>query len=122
MILNSSNIEKLVLFNSEILNKLPHLANEINQWKLGQINPSLRPMAQKAKLDILNKLSEEDLVIIKNILKTSSLEVEKLNYNLIKNHTSNLFKIETELNDNNFMIGEFCLYRDDNSLYICSWR
>lgn len=121
MTLNSSNIEKLVLFNSEITNNLPNLSNEISQWKLGQIYPKLKPLAQKLKIDILNKLTNEDLLMIQTHLKLPHLKIEKLNYNLVKNNISTIHEIKNILSDD-VLLNNFCIYRNDQSLYVSSWR
>lgn len=123
MILNSSNIEKLVLLNSEITNVLTNLVDEINQWRFGQLYPKLKPLAQKAKIDILNKLTKNDLNLIQKHLNLPSLDVEKLDYSIIKNHNSTIYEIEKTLNDNDdVLLGNFCFYRNGDSIYISSWR
>jgi hypothetical protein len=122
MILNSTNIEDLVLRNPGLLNKLSHYRDQIEQWKLGQLVPALRPMGQKAKLDLLNKLTEGDLEIIRNYLKVNSLVLESLDYATVKNHTTTVFDAEELLNGANVMLNDFCVARDGDQLYICTWR
>lgn len=122
MILNSSNIEDVVLRNSGLLNKLSHHKDHIQQWTLGQMIPALRPTGQKAKIDLLNKLTEGDLEVIREYLKLDSLTIEMLDYTMVKNHTTNVADIEGFLNGGNVMLNDFCVAREGEQLYICTWR
>lgn len=122
MILNSHNIEDLVLRNPGLLNKLSHLNDQIQQWKLGQIVPALRPTGQKAKLDLLKKLTESDVLIIRDYLKMESLTLETIEYATVKNFTTNIVKVEELLNGGDIMLGDFCVARDGDQVYICTWR
>lgn len=122
MILNSTNIEDLVLRNPGLLNKLPHHRNQIEQWKLGQMVPALRPMGQKAKLDLLNALTEGDLEVIRDYLKLNSLTLEALDYATVKNHITTVSKAEELLNGGKVMLNDFCVARDGEQLYISTWR
>jgi hypothetical protein len=122
MILNSSNIEDLVLRNPGLLNKLSHYRDQIEQWKLGQMIPALRPMGQKGKLDLLKKLTEGDVKVIRDYLKLDSLTLETLEYATVKNHTTTISDAEDLLNSRNVMLRDFCIARDGEQLYICTWR
>lgn len=122
MILNSKNIEELVLNNPGLLNKLHHLKTYIDQWKLGQMVPALRSTGQKAKLDLLNTLSIDDIKIIRNYLNVDAITVEKLEYSTIKNYVINIRDSEKFLNKSNMLFGDFCISRDGDQLYLCSWR
>jgi hypothetical protein len=122
MILNSNNIEDLVLKNSSVVNSLSHFRNLIDQWKLGQMIPALRPTGQKAKIDLLNKLTNEDIEIIKKINNLNHLTLEKLDYSSISFNTTNIFEADKLLNNGETMLGDFCINRDGDQLYICTWR
>jgi hypothetical protein len=122
MILNSSTIEELVLRNPGVLNKLSHHNNPINQWKLGQVIPALRETGNRAKLDLLNAITEGDLEIIRQHLELDSLVVEKLDYAAFKHHTTNIFDVEDLLNGGGVVLTDFCIARDGEQLYISTWR
>jgi hypothetical protein len=119
IILNFNTIEE-ILKNNQLTNQLPHLQNEIHTWKLGQFAPSLRAVAQKAKLDFLNKLTEKDIIAIQEYLGVQSIVIEKLDYNLIKNHIMNISNIEENLNNMNVLTKDFCVYREADLVYISS--
>lgn len=122
MILNSYNIEDIVLRNPGLLNKLSHHKDQIQQWTLGQMIPALRSTGQKAKIDFLNKLTKEDLDVIREHLNLKFLTIESLDYSIVKNHTSNITDIENFLNIDNVMLNDFCVSREGEQLYICTWR
>jgi hypothetical protein len=122
MILNSNNVENLVLENPGLLKKLPHLASLAGQWKLGKFVPALTATAKKAKIDFLNGLSAEDTELIRAHLGLSSLVVERLDYALVKNHVLNIDAAQTTLNELRLEAVDFCIDRKGCSLYVCSWK
>jgi hypothetical protein len=121
MILNSVTIEDLVFRNSSVTNKLPHHKDHFQQWNLGQMVPALRSMGQKAKLDLLNTLSEEDLKIIEACLDLT-LTIEKIDYCTLKDYTFDIENAENFVNGDGVMLNDFCLSRDGDRVYLCTWR
>jgi hypothetical protein len=123
MILNYNNIEDLVLKNNNLLNKLPHhLRIPSEQWKLGQMIPALRATGQKAKLDFLNSLTPADLKIIQSFFNFDHLTLEKLDYSKVKNHIVDFNNLNDWLNQTDWILNDFCICRDDQQIYISTWR
>lgn len=120
MQINFSNIQQLIFQDSELQSKLPEFKDLFQQWKLGQFVPSLRPMAQKALLDLLNQLGCEQIHILELYFKTS-ITIEKLNHTLFDNYVLPLSEADEQIGDLGIE-GEMFLHRDENHVYIGVWR
>ncbi len=115
-----SNVELLVFKNTEVQKRLPEFKDLFQQWKLGLFAPSLRPMAQKALLDLLNQLGDEQIRTLETYFGTS-VSVEKLDYTLTKSYKMSLLELENQIEFLGIE-GEMFLHRDANHLYIGFWR
>lgn len=92
------------------------------QWKLSQRFPFMRSMGQKAILDFLNSLNDEHTQILEEYFQ-DHVVVEKLNYKTVLNLKVPLE--ETAICEKLCSIGGFHYFntwRDENHLYITSWR
>jgi hypothetical protein len=120
MKLDFSNVQELIFKDFEAQKLMPKFKDLFQQWKLGQFVPGLRPMAQKALLDLLNQLEEEDIRILEIYLGTT-ISVEKLDYTLVKTHKVELSNAQEKVECLD-LEGELFLYRDANYLYIGDWK
>jgi hypothetical protein len=114
--LNINNVEELILKDSSLINKLPHLRDFAYQWKLSQAIFTLKPMGQKAKFDLLNKLTEDDLVVIQEHLGVALL-LDKVDYHRVKNYS-----VKISQTDSLLLFNDFCISRNEDQLYISTWR
>lgn len=119
--LNFANVQELVFKNPDIHALLPECRDRFQQWKLGQSIPSLRPIAQKAFLDFLNNLTPEQIKILENYFK-DTVEVERLDYTLIKNYKVSVSESEDWIQKIGDLDGEIVLYRDADTVYISVWK
>jgi len=115
-----SNVEKLIFQDLELQKKLSEFKDLFQQWKLGLIAPSLRPMAQKALLDLLNQLGDEHIRTLEKHFGTT-VKVEKLDYTLIKSYKVSISEAQKQIECLGIE-GEMFLHRDANHLYIGTWR
>ncbi len=115
-----SNVQQLIFSDTEIQKKLPEFNDLFQQWKLGLFAPSLRPMAQKAQLDLLNQLGDEHIRTLETHFGTT-VTVEKLDYTLIKSYTVSLLDAQEQIECLGIE-GEMFLHRDANHVYIGVWR
>lgn len=113
-------IQQLVFSDLEVQKLFPEFKDLFQQWKLGLLVPSLRPMAQKAQLDLLNQLGHDHVRILEQYFGTS-VEVVKLDYTLIKDHKVLLKDLENHIECLGIE-GEMFLHRDANHIYIGTWR
>lgn len=120
MQIDFSNIRQLIFQDAELQLKLPEFKDLFQQWKLGQFVPSLRPMAQKALLDLLNQLGYEQIRTLESYFKTS-ITIEKLNYTLFDSYKMSLSEADEQIK-NMDINGEMFLHRDANHVYIGVWR
>jgi hypothetical protein len=115
-----SNVQKLIFSDPDVQAKLPEFRDLFQQWKLGLFAPSLRPMAQKAQLDLLNQLGDEHVRTLETHFGTT-VKVEKLDYTLIKSYKVSLLDAQEQIECLGIE-GEMFLHRDANYLYIGTWR
>ena len=119
IVINFSSVEKLFK-DVNIRELLPEFKDLFDKWKLGQFAPSLRPMVQKALLDLLNQLNQQHISKLESYLN-DSIKVEKLDYTLVKNYQTSLGDAQERLNSLD-LNGELFLYRNANQLYLATWR
>jgi hypothetical protein len=115
-----SNIEKLIFWDIELQNKFPEFKELFDKWKLGLSAPSLRPIAQKALIDLLNQLDDEYVRILESHFGTT-VEISKIDHTLIRSYKIPLLDAQDHIKCWDFS-GEMFLHRDANHLYIGFWR
>ena len=123
MLLKYDNVENLVFNNNTIAAKLSESAKAyINTWKLGQRIPTLRPMGQKAKIDFLRNLSDEDKLVISKLLR-EEITIQKLDYTIIENHTIRISDSEDYFSKlGEILAKDVFISRDSDHLYISIWK
>lgn len=109
--------QELIFEDDQAKSLFPEFKDIFYQWKLGKIAPSLRPTAQKAVLDFLNKINVNHLEMLSSYFKEEVI-VEKLDNFLIKTVE---FKINEDV-DLSGLMGELFAYRSEDKIYIGAWR
>lgn len=121
--LNFSNVEELIFSNEEIHHLLPaYFFSYFEQWKLSKRLPMLRSFGKSAILDFLNQLNDAHILTLENYFGERIL-VEKLHYNIVSNLKISLKEKEIceklcGLASHNY----FCVWRDEEFLYVTLWR
>jgi|688.fasta_scaffold719042_3 hypothetical protein len=123
IILNFSNVEDLIFYDSSLHKKLsPDFFSIFEQWKLSKRISYLRDMGKRSLLDFLNLIDDENLKILEEHFN-NKVVVEKLDYNIVEN-----FKIPLEESNicdtlcNIVGYNYYNTWRDDQFLYITFWR
>jgi hypothetical protein len=117
LIIDFYNIEELVFNNQDIRYSLNKYFEIFNDWVQCKIFGN-RSKINQLKIDLLNKLTEEDIEKISNYY----------NYNiLIKKNCSNITNnIVFDLNNfDSFNIEsykDFCIFRDAEKVFMTCWR
>lgn len=119
--LNFANVQELVFRNPDIHSLLLEYQDCFQQWKLGQMIPSLRPTAQKALLDFLKNLTIDQITILETYWQ-DTVKVERLDYTLIKNYKVSVSESEDWIQKIDGLEGEIVLYRDADTVYISCWK
>ncbi|MHA2046003.1 MAG: hypothetical protein ACW99G_14520 [Candidatus Thorarchaeota archaeon] len=115
--INLQNIEELVFLDRNLQREIPECKPLFDQWKLAQMTPSLKSMGKRAKLDLLNRLSEFE-EILSGYFKTS-ITIDKLDYHIVKNLE---FAIDdVQITDTEGYL-DFSVSRIGEHLYISFWR
>lgn len=116
--LNFASVQELVFQDPNVQALLIECQDLFQQWKLGQIVPALRPTARKAELDLLNRLTKDQIRTLENYWG-KPVEVERLDYSMIKTLTVKLEEAQDQLAG---LEGEIFLYRDADNVYIGAWK
>lgn len=120
IVLNFSNVEELVLFNSSLHNELPDLKPLFNQWKLAQRTPGLKTMQQRLVLEFLDQLTDKHILVIEKRIG-DQISVEKISWREFTWIQANINTLENELNRQT-MEGELFGYREGDLVYIGCWN
>lgn len=112
IVINLSNVEDIIFYNTEIKNKLPKYKNFFDSWELSQRVSGLRQLKTTTLLDFLNSISSDE---IEEVLQTQVI-IESINTKIVENSEYCLDDIELN------WYGEFCLYRNSDKVYITCWR
>ena len=121
MILNFSNIENYIFEDLNSQKLLPQFYPYFEQWRLARRLPILKQLGRQAVLDVLNQISDEDIVALEQYFG-KSISIDKLEYSVIKNIqvpvNSDLCDLLCELRGFNY----FSTWRDQDHIYISLWR
>ena len=122
--LNFSNVEELVFYDKKAQGMLPPSYFSIfEQWRIAKRMPMLKSIGKQAVLDLLNTLTESDIVSLETYFQ-ESVFLEKLNYSITRNlkvplaETKDICNSLCDITDVNY----FSTWRDDEYLYISFWR
>jgi len=118
--INPDNIEELIFYDKNVQKLLPRYKNFFDQWQMAQRIPGLQSLGKRTILELLNKLSNEDVEILETLFK-DRIKVEKLDYNIVKNYKFSLDEIQNricEIDQNGYM----AISRGKDHVYICLWR
>ena len=117
--LNIQNVEELVFSDKDLRKKIPDYNHLFASWDLSKMSLSLRNLGKKAVLDFLSSLQPEHVEIISQHINFS-VELEILDYRLVKNITTTLINVEGELDQ----VGNYNLtpYREGEQVYITAWK
>lgn len=112
------NIENLIFENSEIRRKLLNHKTLFYRWTSSR-QSNLKSIRQKIIIELLQKLTDEDLKIISK--EIGDVNIERINHNVAENYSCTIDKAEELLNVN--LIKEtFFVYREEESLYLSVWK
>ncbi len=121
MLIDLNNIEELIFYNQEIQVSLPEFKPYFDSWRLSVQAPYLRNLGKRAMIDFMQEIQPIHISIIESILKIK-ISFDKLDYHSVKNIQ---FNIEddyvNELNNLNW-VGDICIHRTSNQIYISYWR
>jgi len=120
MLLNISNIEKLIFWDSELEKKLPNLENIFFQYKLGTQNPGLKNLARDAVIKLLESISDEYLKILREYFN-EEVKIERLDTHIIYDYQFNAEELESKLQEVTTTPNCF-LSRINTKIYISFWR
>ena len=101
----------------------PSYFSIFEQWRIAKRMPMLKSIGKQAVLDLLNTLTESDIVSLETYFQ-ESVFLEKLNYSITRNlkvplaETKDICNSLCDITDVNY----FSTWRDDEYLYISFWR
>ena len=119
LVINITNVEKLIFYNTEIHKLFPEFNQMFKLWKSGKMF-GINSLSKQILLDFLNFINNTHIEILKNYFKTD-IKIDNIDYHLIKD-----FKIPI-IDADCIICGlkgyrNFTIYRDDTHLYILHWR
>lgn len=120
IVITYQNIEQLIFCNKELQDKLPEFKGLFNTWTFASKQSSLKLTAQKALLELLRKLGERHITVLKEHFGT---EVSVEHMGVVYNFRLPLEEAETLLNTMPTVLKEsYFVYRDESTLYVSMWR
>ena len=121
--LNFSNVEELLFYDKEAQRCLPmHMFSLFEQWRLGKRIPMLRSLGKAALLDVLNGLTDDDVVALEQYFGDRII-LEKLSYSIVRNLKIPL--AEKTICEELCKVDGFyqiSTWRDNEYLYLTLWR
>lgn len=114
-------IEKLIFENHKIRDALPEYKDMFKGWAFSKQSPELKAMGQKILIDLLDKLTDNDLEKINNIYE-SKFEIEKLKTNITEHYNCSINEAEDNLNAQTIIKDIFFIYREKDLFYLTTWR
>lgn len=121
ILVNIGNIERIIFNNAKVRQKLPEFRGHFDQWQLACQHSFLKSLGKQAMIDVLNMLNERHLKIIEEELQ-EEIHLDKINNRMIENYSLPLESAENALNELENLSSNFCIYKNNNNLYISFWR
>jgi hypothetical protein len=118
--INLRNIEEILFHNSELQEQFPEFRHYFDQWKLAKQHAFLKQIGKQAVIDLLNNLSEDHLEIISNYFN-SEITIDKFNNRIVNFYQFDIDQISEEI-ENIQEFGNIFLHRDENQVYLGTWR
>ncbi len=119
--INLSNIEEKIFQNSELRKKFPEFAFYFSQWDLGNKQSYFKNHSKQYVIKLLNSINPRHLGILEDYFQ-DIITVNKVEDKFMKNLSSTLLEIEPELNKLNKGCSDFCIYRENEKLFISLWK
>lgn len=119
--LTQKNVEDLVFFDSELQKRLPEFSDLFQTWQLGKRIPVLRPTAQKAILDFIDRLNDDSIAALEDYFGCKVV-LEKLDHCIVRSYTMNISEAEEALNGDIEKYDRFFIHRKGEQVYISFWR
>jgi hypothetical protein len=117
--INFKNIEEQIFLNKEVREILPEFRPQFDLWRLSQMLPGMRSMAQKSIFEVLNGLEQVHIEKLKEYFKQPVL-MNRLNDKLVDHYNFSL-EGENELCKNTGF-QEFCITRNKDEVKATFWR
>ncbi len=122
MKINFLNVEKLVFLDSKLRNLLtPNYKTIFSSWSISQQSPKFRPLGQKMLIDFINSVDELGVKIISEYFN-EEVKVERIDPNVVTTWEISIYEAEDLLNSKSFLSEALTVYREDDKLYISTWR
>lgn len=117
MEINLKNVEEIIFFDKKMHEILPEFRHFLDQWRLGKTIPALGGLGSKSVLDLLNSIGEDQVKKLEEHFGTTVV-VNKLNSNIVKNHFIGI---------NDSLCGfvefkDFCISRNKEEVFLTFWR
>lgn len=119
LILNISNVEKIIFYDNDIHKLFPEYNQMFRLWKFG-ITFGIKSLSQQSLFDFLNSINSTQIEILTNHFKTD-VKIDNIDYHIVKDFKIPIADVECAICE---LSGyrNFITYRDDNYLHICFWR
>jgi hypothetical protein len=118
--LSFDNIENLVFSNNRVVASLPKYKDIFDSWMLSKRVPHLRNLHQKAILDFLQHVEDDELEIISIINKVDITDVDR-NFLRTKNIVCKPEELEFKLDKQLNIIG-LALHRSKDEVKLLLWK
>lgn len=122
MQIDYNNIDDLIFKDKKIRNEFPSFKNLFDQWILGKQVPALKFLAQKSRLQMLEKLGLKNNLSILESYFNEAVDVKSIDYRVARHHKIPLKDIECSLNTMVGFTNNFSISRNAEHVYVSFWR
>jgi len=99
MLIDTKNVEELILQDKRLLKRLPQVKSHYNQWLFGKRVPAVKFLAEKAILQILESLNTRECLAILEEYFQESVSLRTIDYHVARSHKLPLIDLERSLNE-----------------------
>jgi hypothetical protein len=119
MEINLNNIEDLIFYDKKIHAIFPEFRHLFDQWQLGQMIPSMKTLAQRSVLDLLQSLNQKNITKLEEYFNDAII-LEKLDPRITANYNWSLEDSNELCQFAGYL--DFCLFRNKDNAFISFWR
>ncbi len=119
--INFQTIEEHLFFNKELQKKLPEFKDIFQQWANGIRNPLFSQLAQKAKIEMLEKIDQSHIQIMEDYFQ-EPVRIQEINSKLTHHVTTKIEDVDCFLMDYKNIDDNILISRSKDSIHLTFWR
>ena len=119
MEINFQNIEETFFLDRKVQDLLPEFKQQFDSWKISQMVPGLKPLAQKSLFEVLNNIDKKQIEKLEKHFGTN-VYINKLNNKVVQHYNFNEYSHDELCQFSEYK--DFCITANKDGIKATFWR